>query len=221
MARQEFSRSIRVAAVKRCMVQPVTCASCGRLFDRGYRISLARASRPQFCTDACRNASWSSLARARLLDRFWSKVERRGSDDCWLWRARRDRNGYGRFQMKPGKPWLAHRAAYFFARSEDPAGRDVCHSCDNPPCCNPQHLWLGDAKANVADMIAKGRRVLPRVRRGNEVNTTRLTAEKALAIVASPEPDSVLAALYAVTAAAIYNVRHGRSWSHVTGVPRD
>ncbi len=86
--------------------------------------------------------------------RFWAKVDRSGGPNaCWPWmgaRARRD--GYGRFDHD-----AAHRAAYRFATGPIPDGLFVCHRCDNPPCVNPLHLWLGAAADNNADRDAKGR----------------------------------------------------------------
>jgi hypothetical protein len=88
---------------------------------------------------------------------FWSKVDRRQPDECWPWRAGRFEYGYGHFKMN-GKDWHSHRLAYELSSGEIPAGIFVCHHCDNPPCCNPKHLFLGTPEDNVRDMIDKGRR---------------------------------------------------------------
>lgn len=89
--------------------------------------------------------------------RFWSKVDKSGGDDdCWPWRGTRNREHYGRVYC--GKRRVAaHRIAYLLAIGPVPDGLFVCHACDNPPCCNPRHLWTGDAAANVADRVTKGR----------------------------------------------------------------
>lgn len=81
---------------------------------------------------------------------FWDHVER--TDSCWIWTgARCPRQGYGRFG-----DFKAHRlvAAHIHG---DIDGLDVCHTCDNPPCVNPAHLFLGTAKDNMRDMRRKGR----------------------------------------------------------------
>lgn len=104
------------------------------------------------------------LARARgrkvtrpLEERFWPKVDKRCSDECWVWRGGRYSRGYGRFFLA-GKSARAHRIAWQLANGEAvPAGMIVCHSCDNPPCVNPSHLWLGTGTDNYADMVQKGR----------------------------------------------------------------
>lgn len=84
--------------------------------------------------------------------RFWSKVDRRGPDECWPWLAAKSATRYGVFDKT-----RAHRVAYALTHGLIPEGRIVCHRCDNPPCCNPAHLWLGTPKDNTADMVAKGR----------------------------------------------------------------
>ena len=72
---------------------------------------------------------------------------------CWEWNKHRDSHGYGR--IGPGK--LAHRFFYEKLVGSIPDGESVCHSCDNPPCVNPNHLWLGSISDNIQDCVSKGR----------------------------------------------------------------
>lgn len=89
--------------------------------------------------------------------RFWNKVDRSGGDDaCWIWTARARFAGYGQIWWH-GHVERAHRVAYELGRGPIPDGLFVLHSCDNPPCCNPAHLFLGTSKDNSDDMIQKGR----------------------------------------------------------------
>jgi hypothetical protein len=78
---------------------------------------------------------------------------------CWEWTGSKDAHGYGRLNIKSrsASSLLAHRIAYEVANGPIPAGAAVCHSCDNPPCCNPAHLWLGSQSDNLRDASAKGR----------------------------------------------------------------
>lgn len=97
-------------------------------------------------------------------ERFWQRVEKRGPDECWPWTGAKNGNGYGRMKID-GRPMLAHRLAYEFSKKRlrangDYHGRVVRHSCDNPSCCNPVHLIACDQRANIADMVKKGRGTL-------------------------------------------------------------
>lgn len=95
-----------------------------------------------------------------LEDRFWSKVEKRGEDECWYWQGSLT-NGYGTLTRRDenGKyiHMGAHRASYIIHYGEPQEGYDICHKCDHPNCVNPAHLWAGTAKDNTQDMLRKGR----------------------------------------------------------------
>ena len=93
------------------------------------------------------------------LVRFWKRVAK--SDECWLWTGGLHSKGYGLFYCRPDGTTMravgAHRFSYELHHGPIPAGMLVCHSCDNPPCVNPAHLFLGSPKANIHDMMSKGR----------------------------------------------------------------
>ncbi len=88
--------------------------------------------------------------------RFWSKVDIRSSNDCWSWKAGRFDFGYGQFWFE-GKTMKAHRMAWILTHGKIPDNKLVLHKCDNPPCVNPKHLWVGTYRDNTRDMIIKGR----------------------------------------------------------------
>lgn len=87
-------------------------------------------------------------------DRFWARVDKSG--DCWTWSGLKKGNGYGRVWWD-GRGTTAHRAAWMIANGPIPPGLCVLHRCDNPPCCNPAHLFAGTQQQNIADKVAKGR----------------------------------------------------------------
>jgi hypothetical protein len=94
--------------------------------------------------------------RRTVWDRFWAKIDRRAADECWPWTGARSRQGYGKLRVGTLTP-DAHRLSYEFFYGPIPVGLHVLHTCDNPPCVNPAHLWLGTVADNMQDRNKKGR----------------------------------------------------------------
>lgn len=95
-------------------------------------------------------------SRIPIEQRFWTKVKK--TNGCWLWTGQIDHHGYGRIRLDQQIKLLASRVSWEIHNGKILDGLLVLHKCDNPSCVNPDHLFLGTHKDNVADMIAKGRR---------------------------------------------------------------
>lgn len=162
--------------------------------------------------------------------RFWSKVEKGGPSECWLWTRSVNTTGYPQFRRGSVKI-LAHRLSYFMANGAIPDGMLVLHNCpsgDNPRCVNPRHLWLGTQQQNVRDMDAKGRRARgdrsgsrlhpERLPRGENHTRAKLTEDAIRAIrrrAAQGESQTALSREFAVSTGRICDIVHVKAWRHV------
>lgn len=157
------------------------------------------------------------LRSVPLLDsverRFLAKVERRAPNECWPWTAGTTEHGYGRMSAAGHLNLKAPRVAFALAIGVSPGRFDVCHQCDNPACCNPEHLFLGKAVDNARDAVAKGRNVKPPVHKGNRHPRARLSAEAVHIIREGDLPSTTLAAHFGVSQRHINRVRSGEGWS--------
>ena len=150
--------------------------------------------------------------------RFWAKVAK--SDGCWEWTAYRNRTGYGVVRIY-GQFHTAHRVAYEWANGPIPAGRNVCHHCDNRACVRPDHLFAGTHRDNSQDALRKGRLVnnLAGLDQKGEANPgSKLTNAFVLEIrrlYASGVRQSEIADRMGLTRPAVHYVVRRKTWSHV------
>jgi hypothetical protein len=147
--------------------------------------------------------------------RFWSKVDQNGGPDaCWPYLGFRDRDGYGDFWLR-GQNQKAHRVAYLIANGEWPEPNG-CHSCDNPGCCNPAHIFAGTVAQNMADRDAKGRHW---VRHGEQHASARLTEADVREIrrrhAAGEASYTGLAFTFGVHIQTIASIVQRKTWKHV------
>lgn len=151
-----------------------------------------------------------------LESRFWSKVEVGPPDECWLWTAALNEHGYGVMRpegQRTGPTAKAHRVSWEIAHGEIPDGLAVLHRCDNPPCVNPQHLFLGTQADNVTDMHAKGRGNI-----GSANGQASLTERDVIEIrnrVARGERQKDLCAEFGITKGTMSHLVSGKTWAHV------
>lgn len=145
------------------------------------------------------------------LDLFWIKVKK--TNYCWEWIASKDQCGYGMFGFE-GKIHRAHRVSWRLKYGQIPAGLKICHTCDNPSCVNPNHLFLGTQADNVADCIQKGRDNCG-INIGENHGNARLTwkiVEEIRSNVANGAKQIDEAKRVGVTSDHIYRIIHNKRW---------
>jgi len=153
------------------------------------------------------------------IERFWGYVDKKSEDECWEWKAFKDRKNYGRLGV--GKKIVrAHRFSFLITYKKEIDGLIVMHKCDNPPCCNPRHLDLGTHIDNVRDRDNKGRQ---RSLCGSESHYAKLDENKVMNIREECRSDTVknIASKYGVCIDTIYNIRKEKSWKHLLELPND
>jgi len=141
---------------------------------------------------------------------FWRHVNK--TEGCWLWTATVSRKGYGKFKVNR-RTQMASRVAWLLCVGPIPDGLWVLHRCDNPPCVNPAHLFLGTSEDNVADRDAKGR-----VRHGETHPCAKLKASEVASIRSLHSEGAslwFLAGKFGVTSAHISDIVNGRKWKQL------
>ena len=144
------------------------------------------------------------------MTRFWRKVAIGPPSECWPWGGTKTEFGHGQYRMG-GKVTTAHRAAFVFTNGQIPDGLVVRHLCDNPACCNPNHLTPGTHAENVSDRVARGRSAT-----GERNGRSVLTRELVASIRASDLSDLEIAVRLRVSKETVRNLRNGVGWPGVT-----
>ncbi len=190
----------------------LVCANCGATFG----VQPCYVQRYRFCSPSCRSAA----QEGSLAQRFWGKVAKKDDDECWEWLGARTspppgartkgyghlgRGGRGQGHVKATHvSWEIHFGPV-------PEGLWLLHTCDNPGCVNPAHLFLGDAIANVADMMAKGRHN-PVSFPGESNPSAKLTRAQVDAIRLDERTHAVIAEAYGIGKSTVGNIRRGATW---------
>ena len=187
-------------------VKTISRQRCGACNNRVFKgLSLENPPRPMVPFKA------SDETRLRFVG--WLVNE----NGCWEWAGRLDKKGYGVLATLHKRQAFAHRTAYEVWNGPIEEGLSVCHSCDNPKCINPEHLWLGTQRDNLQDMTRK--------QRGN---TTKLSRDEILEIYSLRRDTDFergeaavffteMTLKYGVSETSIRNIWSGTTWSVVTG----
>lgn len=141
------------------------------------------------------------------------------TDDCIVWTNSRlkGKRPYGQVRYQ-GKLWLCHRVSFLLHRGAIPEGMDVCHTCDNPPCWNPRHLFIGTRKDNMQDSKIKGRNFIPT---GEKSGRALFTDAQIKEIRALYKPKTrglgykCLAKRFGISAPGMQAILNGKNWSHL------
>lgn len=187
----------------------LNCAMCNTVFT----VHAYRADRAKFCSLRCSGRSHHFQS---LEERFWAKVER--GDDCWPWTGSRTHNGYGTIlvidpETRQHRMERAHRASWRLHFGPIPDGMQVLHRCDVRACIRPDHLFLGTAADNTADMIAKGR--MPVGQRAANAKLTEDDVRRIRALAGAGRTYVSIAAEFGVGDRAVARIVQGIRWRHL------
>jgi hypothetical protein len=141
---------------------------------------------------------------------FFEKVDQRGPDECWLWKAGKNRAGYGVFGVGAKR---AHRWIWEFENGPIPPGMLILHKCDTPACVNPAHLRLGTHSDNMRERCEKGRTL--KAEHANAAKLSNADAERIreMYLFGAKCPD--MARAFGVTRETIGNVVHRRTFASI------
>jgi hypothetical protein len=199
-----------------------SCMKCGTEFSFWPSIR----SNPLYCSRLCQNIIQAQERQKKLREQRNSLTESEKfallkssyekyvirQEGCWGWSASLS-GKYGKVHYF-GKYIMAHRASYMIHKGEI-GDLNVLHSCDNPPCTNPDHLFLGTTLDNVRDKIKKGR---DNTAKGENTRHAKLTGEQVIKIkrlLSSGVISRVIAEAFDVNMTTIADIKQGRSWKHI------
>lgn len=149
----------------------------------------------------------------QLVERFHQKY-RKDESGCWLWMASTAGKGYGQIKLTGQRRQIyAHRLAYIIATGKDPGAKQLCHTCDNPKCVNPEHLFVGTSQDNHDDMKAKGRHTFGE--KNTQAKLDEVQVQQIKTMLSLGVPQTKIGAAFGVHQVQISRIKTGKRWSHV------
>lgn len=170
-----------------------SCGHCG--------VEFRSSTNTIFCSDRCRFINKVDMSHGHGPD-----------EDCWEWKGTKHGKGYGHFSIQEGERKIvekAHRYAFKLFCNHDPGNLHVCHTCDNPSCVNPDHLFLATNTVNMLDRQRKQRQA-----RGERAGNAKLTDDDVRALRNGADHVS----MSVKTGASLSTIRHaalGLNWKHI------
>ena len=151
-----------------------------------------------------------------LKERFMSKIIKCG--ECWIWKGKKDKDRYGQFYLKTNgkeKGIRPHRFSYMLYKGQIESGLLVCHSCDNPACVNPDHLFLGTQKDNIQDALKKKRMLGPKGEKQWNAKFKDQDIRNIRKMKNEGYNGNQIAKMYQVERRVIYDILKNITWKHV------
>lgn len=147
--------------------------------------------------------------------RFWNKVDRpEDPSACWNWLGGKDKDGYGFFYLE-GKAIIASRFVYELLNGPIPKGLIICHRCDNPSCCNPNHIFAGTHSDNAHDAYNKGRRCAIGRKNGRAVLTEQDVLDIRSSIQNGTATTGQIAKQYRIGQPQVFRIIQHKRWQHI------
>lgn len=134
---------------------------------------------------------------------------------CWVWVRSLTRGGYGQVWYRP-RLYRAHRLSYMHHVGPIPAGLDILHKCDNPPCINPDHLYPGTKQDNSDDMVAKGRHRSLQGEANPRAKLTEAAVQEIRKYWTDGMTQKAIAPIFGVDRSLVSEVLAGKRWAHVS-----
>ena len=169
--------------------------------------------KPSYCSRKCNSTARLSKAEHSWVGRFNARFSEGLPDECWLWVGSKNAAGYGVFSFR-GRMRIASRIMWLRTYGAIP-NLLVCHSCDNPACVNPGHLWLGTDLDNANDREAKGRGKPGTRPIGMKHWASKLTDDDICALRSDSASADDLANRFGISKQQVKNIKARRHWSHV------
>ena len=151
-----------------------------------------------------------AMVTEKIITALGIRIEFGSPNDCWVWKGATDRCGYGQVCSKKHGQDRVHRVSWAAVNGPIPKGRQILHRCDNPPCVNPAHLFLGDRAANMRDMAEKKRSI--RHEKNPNAALTEALVREIRALKWSGESQVSIGRSYGVHGSAIGRIWDGSRW---------
>lgn len=146
--------------------------------------------------------------------RFNEKVRKGAEGECWIWMGARMPKGYGQIKIpKTRRQIPSHRLSYLIHRGPIPPGKCVLHRCDNPPCVNPDHLFIGTKLDNALDMVSKMRHCYGEKQGGHKLTEKEVLDIHRLLKIGVKQKQ--IAQMFSIGEMQISRIKTGARWSHI------